>query len=144
MDIPVSTPVARNSNFNRVVNHSVAHEYVIPTRDTLLSIRVKPTMPDPRIHVIKTKKSPCRVVDAWWNRFENTILPFCLLLRQKRGEERCVIVSLGIVEKLSSNSNSFIGYKVQNYRGEEEGVMVYKSVEGFNGKSAPRWSETRL
>lgn len=53
-------------------------------------------------------------------------------------------VSLGIVEKLSSNSNSFIGYKVQNYRGEEEGVMVYKSVEGFNGKSAPRWSETRL
>lgn len=55
-----------------------------------------------------------------------------------------MIVSLGIIEKLSSNSNSFIGYKVQNYREEEEGVMVYKSVEGFNGKSAPRWSETRL
>ena len=82
----MSTPVARNSNFNRVVNHSVAHGYVIPTRDTLLSIRVKPTMPDPRIHVIKTKKS-----SSWWTRGETVsrtqsspiLIRVCLLLQKE-------------------------------------------------------------
>lgn len=50
--------------------------------------------------------------------------------------------NLGIVRNYRVIRSFVTRCKIIGKRGK--GVMVYKSVEGFNGKSAPRWSETRL